>query len=263
MRLLILIFFFELLSRPLIAQVDSLSLDRAYLNSYWHHSKQLVTAPAKWNGKQFLTFASLGGITVALSAADQDVALFFQENQTLTLSRISAYGLEPLANYYSFFTMGALMAHGLASGNEKSSATAMMALQSYLISGLIVKIPKYLMGRARPNAWWEPEPNEWQGPGNGKSFPSGHATSAFAVASVVAYQYRDRPWIPITSFGLATLAGISRLYDNKHWVSDVFAGAVLGTVTGYFICRQYERKAIRITPVTGSDLYGFQAVVSW
>jgi len=205
----------------------------------------------------------LGGITVALSATDRNVATFFQENQKVTLSRVSAYGLEPLANYYSFFTMGALMVHGLANDNSKSSATAMMALQSYLVSGLLVKVPKYLFGRIRPNAWWEPGPDEWYGPGNGKSFPSGHATSAFAVASVVAYQYRDKPWIPITSYGLATLAGVSRLYDNKHWVSDVFAGAVLGTVTGYFVCRQHERQKVRIVPVVGDNLYGMQATLNW
>lgn len=252
-----------LLSRPISAQVDSLNLNRDYLNSYWQNSRHLVTAPVRWNGKQLLTFASLGGITVAISAADRNVSTFFQENQTVGLSRVSTYGLEPLANYYAFFTIGALMVHGLTNDNNKGSATAMMAIQSYLISGLLVKAPKYLFGRIRPNAWWDPEPNEWYGPGNGKSFPSGHTTSAFSVASVVAYQYRDKPWIPIASYGLATLVGVSRLYDNKHWVSDVFAGAVLGTVTGYFICRQHEKQMVQIVPVAGDDVYGLQATISW
>ncbi len=62
------------------------------------------------------------------------------------------------------------------------------------------------------------------------SFPSSHASQAFAVAAVLADRY-DQP-VPIIAYGLASLVGASRLILDRHWTSDVVAGAVLGWAIG-------------------------------
>ena len=75
-----------------------------------------------------------------------------------------------------------------------------------------------------------------------KSFPSGHATSAFAFASVISAEtshwWPDTRWVigPIL-YGAATLTGVSRIYNNQHWASDVLAGAAIGTLTGIKVFR--------------------------
>jgi undecaprenyl-diphosphatase len=64
--------------------------------------------------------------------------------------------------------------------------------------------------------------------GGDSSFPSGHTTVAFAAATVFSEQYPS--WmVMVPSYGIASAIGFSRLYANKHWTSDVLAGAILGT----------------------------------
>ncbi len=75
------------------------------------------------------------------------------------------------------------------------------------------------------------------------SFPSGHTTVAFAAATVFAMEYRDRPLVPLISYSAATLIGLSRITENKHWITDVFAGAALGFFTGKLVVNNYHRYA--------------------
>lgn len=62
------------------------------------------------------------------------------------------------------------------------------------------------------------------------SFPSGHTSSAFATATSLSYSYGWRAGIP--AYSMAALTGLSRIADNKHWASDVIAGAFLGIIWG-------------------------------
>ena len=91
---------------------------------------------------------------------------------------------------------------------------------------------KFSTGRVRPKS--AQDSGEWNGPNfDDVSFPSGHTSSAFAIATVLASEYKNNPWVPPVAYGLATLTGLSRLNDNKHWASDVFLGGALG----YFISK--------------------------
>jgi len=75
-----------------------------------------------------------------------------------------------------------------------------------------------------------------------RSFPSGHTTAAFAFASLVSAEtshwWPNSRWIigPIV-YGGAALTGVSRIYNNAHWASDVIAGAAIGTLTGIKVFR--------------------------
>src|SRR6476646_8461499 len=63
------------------------------------------------------------------------------------------------------------------------------------------------------------------GPGINQSFPSAHTSNAFTAATVCATMYRDHRWVPLVAYGVAGLVGLSRIYDNAHWASDVMTGA--------------------------------------
>jgi membrane-associated phospholipid phosphatase len=75
-----------------------------------------------------------------------------------------------------------------------------------------------------------------------RSFPSGHTTTAFAFAATVASEtqrwWPGSRWIigPII-YGGASLTGVSRIYNNAHWASDVMAGAAIGTIVGLKVVR--------------------------
>ncbi|PIU41803.1 MAG: phosphatase PAP2 family protein [Candidatus Omnitrophica bacterium CG07_land_8_20_14_0_80_42_15] len=68
---------------------------------------------------------------------------------------------------------------------------------------------------------------------SGFSFPSGHATTAFLVAFLMSARFKR----PILFYSLAALVGISRIYLGAHFPSDVAAGALIGIVLGYLLCR--------------------------
>lgn len=73
--------------------------------------------------------------------------------------------------------------------------------------------------------------------GNWQAFPSGHTLAVFSIASAVTAEAQDR-WpshgtlVGVLTYGVASAAGISRLYNNAHWVSDVIFGAGIGIFSG-------------------------------
>lgn len=74
---------------------------------------------------------------------------------------------------------------------------------------------------------------------NYKSFPSGHTATAFMAATMMHKEYGDRsPWYSISAYTVATITGVSRILNNRHWISDVLAGAgigILSTELGYYL----------------------------
>lgn len=123
------------------------------------------------------------------------------------------------------------------------------ALEALALSGTITGGIKGIAGRARPYA--DPgQPGSWvlaRGIRDGRyqSFPSGHATAAFAFASAITSQLdRDRApirhWADPLLFGLAGVTAFARTYDHDHWASDVVAGAGVGTLSGLIVSRWHD-----------------------
>lgn len=71
------------------------------------------------------------------------------------------------------------------------------------------------------------------------SFPSGHTAMAFTSAALLSLEYGERyPWMTPVSYGLASLTGLGRILNNRHWIGDVITGAGLGILSahvGYWV----------------------------
>lgn len=68
--------------------------------------------------------------------------------------------------------------------------------------------------------------------GRPRSFPSGHTANAFLGAHVAYKEFKDSsPWLAYSGYALATMVGVSRIYNNRHWVADVLAGAGIGILS--------------------------------
>ena len=90
---------------------------------------------------------------------------------------------------------------------------------SNLFAGGISYGTKTTVGRVRPN-------------NSSRSFPSAHTQTAFVAAEFLHQEYKDQSvWISIGGYSAATFVGIARVYKNKHWVSDVVAGAGIGILS--------------------------------
>jgi hypothetical protein len=111
--------------------------------------------------------------------------------------------------------------YGLNLAGIKGKHNLVDATGIYVMTGVFTGVSvigvKKLTHRQRPDA------------SNNESFPSGHTATAFASAEFLNQEYKDvSPLYGVAGYAIATGTGILRLYNNKHWVSDVVAGAGFG-----------------------------------
>jgi membrane-associated phospholipid phosphatase len=200
-----------------------------------HDAKEVVTAPARASSETWKKAAIVTGAVLATSALDESVQEFARDHQSDGASDASEV-ITPFGGRYSDRVMIGFLGYGLLGRNERAKTVAFDAFVSSVIASKVVTpVLKAAVGRNRPN---ESEGAfEFDG---GSSFPSNHATQAFAVASVIAGHYESR-WVDAAAYGLATLVGAARVYEDAHWLSDTVAGAVIGTATGQFIVRTNRR----------------------
>lgn len=162
---------------------------------------------------------------------------------------------------------------GRVSGSRRAEDIGLHSVEAVLLSGAITGATKMIAGRARP---YKDTANSLnfgllrglKGGTDYQSFPSGHTTAAFAFASIVSAEtshwWPQSRWVigPIF-YGGAALTGMSRVYNQFHWASDVVAGAAIGTLTGIKVYRYthshpnnrvdkyFLRAGVQITPQTG------------
>ncbi len=212
---------------------------KTYLILLGNNLKKEFTKPFHLNKKDWGNLGKFSAVTLALSFADEPIqqpALRLR-NRNTSINDISK-GLSDFGGMYEVFTVAGLGAYGLISSNNKLVNTTLLSSQAYIIGGTVMIISKLLTGRTRPSyypAGVEAEPrflgpfhkklNDSNGSNENSSFPSGHSTVAFAVATVFATQYNNHPWVSIVSYTTASLIGASRITENKHWITDVIVGA--------------------------------------
>ncbi|MDB5231508.1 MAG: phosphatase family protein [Chitinophagaceae bacterium] len=220
--------------------------------------KQQLTAPFHGTKKQWTRAAEFALAEVALSFADKPIqknALKLRNDNT-GIRKVSSY-VTNFGSSYEAITLAAMGTFGWLFKKEKMKTTTLLASQAYLTGGAMEYLLKALSGRQRPNFYeiGHPDPRpRFHGPFNsggrdidGKkvnsSFPSGHTTVAFAAATVFAMEYKTSTIIPLISYSAATLIGLSRITENKHWLTDVVAGAGLGYLIGQQVVNNYHRYA--------------------
>lgn len=235
---------------------------KVYLILLGSNFKQMATTPfhlkkKEWGKVGMFTLAASG-----LSFANKPINRYAIELRAKNkgVADVSKF-ITNFGGLYEVYTLGALFTYGLVFKTEKEKATTLLATQAYLIAGAAQIVTKAISGVQRPN-YYDPITGKnsfaFHGPfyrftkdvnGNGfpknaySSFPSGHTTGAFAAATVFAIEYREKPLIPIVSYTAATLIGLSRMTENRHWATDVFVGAALGYLSGKQVVNNYHRFA--------------------
>ena len=117
----------------------------------------------------------------------------------------------------------------VAFGNEHQFETGKLMTVAFSGTGIAIFMLKQIARRIRPL--------EEKVAGLNSSFPSGHAGTAFAIATVLSNRY---PRLRIPFYLGATLVGISRIYLGRHYPSDVLVGAAIGTFTAFEVVRHKE-----------------------
>lgn len=234
--------------------VDSLGNTPPINDSNWYTREQIPKV--KFKTQSFIIPAVLIGYGFAavydhgaLEQLDLSTRAELQEDHPLFAAHVDDYlHLAPAAAVYVLNLAGIKGKHNLFDAT-------MLYATSAAIMGVSTHFVKQGVGRLRPN-------------GNGyNSFPSGHTASAFMAAEFLNQEYKDvNPWIGYAGYFVATATGTLRVYNNKHWFSDVVAGAGFGlasTKISYLIYPYLKsifhpkgQRQVSIMPFYGSGVQG-------
>jgi membrane-associated phospholipid phosphatase len=190
--------------------------------------------------------------TVALYPADRSLARSIRREplQNNHFLNESADFFDFMGTKGSVYIGTSMYVVGRLARIERMADLGLHGTESLFLAQALVKLVKGLAGRARPQVNIEDPRSFKLGRGfndrdNYRSFPSGHAGMAFAAAAAVTSE--TSMWWPKSTwyiapimFGGATLVAISRMYDNRHWASDVVMGAAIGTFSGFKIVRYHH-----------------------
>lgn len=123
---------------------------------------------------------------------------------------------------------------GVESRNNWKDQTIILAM-SHALNALLTESTKELSNVQRPDS------------SDNKSFPSGHTSVAFVMAEVLHQEFKEKSiWISVAGYSAATAVGVMRMLNNKHWLSDVVAGAGYGILSAkltYFLYPKVQKKA--------------------
>jgi hypothetical protein len=106
------------------------------------------------------------------------------------------------------------------------------------------------------------------------SFPSGHTSNAFVMATVLHHEFIDtNPWLAYSGYIFATTTGVLRVLNNKHWVSDVLVGAGIGIMVTDLVYRfeplknwnpfKNKKNKVILSPTYTDNKFGFYANIQF
>jgi hypothetical protein len=216
-----------------------------------------ASAPFTMNGRQ-AAYVGVGvGITAALIALDEPIDRGFRHLKTNhSVIRTTSPILTDFGGTSGILTGVAYAAYSVIWDDEEAKETSMLLTEALITSGVWTRVGKMLAGRERPSAAYEfshEDGGRWSGPSGSlnkrsnesvskyDAFPSGHTATAFAIATVFAKRYSTSSYVPIISYSLATVVGITRMIEHTHWASDVFAGACIGYLCGDQVVSHFEK----------------------
>jgi len=209
---------------------------RSMPGDFLHDQKGLWTFPVKlFKGHYLLPTVLVVGGTAGLIYADPHVMPYFRNNAKQWDSFTDVFDPMITTGEVIALPVGLLTA-GYLRHDTREVNTAILATEAYGDSVVVNLAIKAVTRRQRPSD--VPPGGDFTGtffnggksPLHGSSFPSGHSTAVWSVATVVAerYRHRGKPWIPVLCYTMATAISFSRIADQAHFPSDVWLGSALG-----------------------------------
>jgi membrane-associated phospholipid phosphatase len=204
--------------------------------------KLYFTAPIRWDGEDWLAF--LGSLAAVGAAHEFDgrVRDHFATGSNAVLNggqdKNSVRDALP-----TVAIIGGTFAYAAALGDSDGYRETWSLVEAGALSTVTGEALSYAAGRERPDG--TTSPNRWRT--GGDSFPSVHASAAFAVGTVFAESGNDEyRWIRrIIGYGVAGATAYVRVKENVHWTSDTVAGAALGIATARFVLNRREQSDVR------------------
>jgi membrane-associated phospholipid phosphatase len=221
-------------------------------------SEGYFTAPVHWTGGEWMLFGgAVAGIGVAHIYDKKVRAHFVRElgPSGSTSSDDVQDAIPTVAVLVGNFAFATLI------DDSAGKREAWTMFEAAGLSTLTAYGLKYAIRREGPDE--TSDPDAW-GRGHGGSFPSTHATAAFAVGTVLAESGSDEyRWLRrFLGYGLGVATDYERLKHNAHWLSDVVAGSALGAASAYFMMSRRqsseEMTQLMLVPADGGAQLTFK-----
>ena len=232
-----------------------------------------VAGAPLFTGRDAIRAVGFTGLTIAMFPLDRSIArrLTNERSKANRFLNGASNGVEYIADPGSIVIGTSLYLIGRFTDHPNIEDLGWHGTEAVLLGSGITWVLKGLAGRARPFATADTTAHDFKFAGGftntaRQSFPSGHTTAAFAAAAAVTSE-AERMWphhfwlVAPVMFGGASLVGVSRMYHDKHWASDVALGAAIGTFSGLKVVRyahehphnRLDRIILRVHPAPAPD----------
>lgn len=221
-------------------------LNKTYFKSIGSDFVHVATRPAHWKAKDWGKFFVITGSAGALMLTDGDIAIkrMFQRNQKHFFSQAGRV-IEPFGNHYPPLLITGMYLTGLITGNRRVEDLSLSVARSVVISTAFYASTKKLIRRQRPVRTENPllfGPPFTSNTNGFTSFPSGHANTIFSIATAFSEEFKETKWVPWAAYTVATLTSVTRMYQNRHWASDIIVGAAIGHFVTKTVYKVENRK---------------------
>ena len=236
------------------------------ITHFYEDTKHILTSPFHWKGQSLLTFTTLSMGTFELMLTDREFQDLVQDHRNSTTNRISKW-TDRYTKRVANLTIGGLYLGGIVFRSQKAKERALLCLESVALAEEITTGIKHLVGRTRPfgnKGTFHFDPLKLPPPSSSLSFPSGHATTAFALTSVIAEQYHNI-FLTIGLYGCATVVALGRINNNAHFLSDVFGGGIIEFSVGRSLVKFNKKNIsedVKLDLWSKPDLMGMKVIVS-
>ena len=207
-------------------------LGLALLKNLARDQKAIWTSPAHLRIGDATWLVPFAGLTAGFLVTDHEASSHLSHTPSTLrhYTSFSNYGLSGMVG-----TGAGLYFLGKATGDEHKREAGLLSGEAALDGLFVSTAIGIATGRERPpvNAF---QGKFWQG---GDSFPSSHATTAWAIASVISHEYPG-PLTKILAYGAATAITYARVRGEKHFPADAFVGTGVGWLTGWQVHRAHH-----------------------
>jgi membrane-associated phospholipid phosphatase len=236
------IFFWLILQASVLCSfAQTNSPDPNFFNSVLNDGKQLVLEPLHWDKIDIANLTLATGATAFVMLYDEQLHRFVVRNENKGLERFGDLVIDPFGNgLYALPILGGIYLSALSTGNKYDKNMMLLSLEGFVFSAGLATGSKILFGRERPVYSVPGNAHQFNGPfqdfSTDGSFVSRHTSVAFTLATILSRGYgKEKKWVPLVSYSLASMVALSRSCQQEHWASDVLGGAILGYVTGRFV----------------------------
>jgi membrane-associated phospholipid phosphatase len=208
------------------------SLEKQFFKNILRDQRAIWLAPFRMGSDDLRWVAPLSLSTVALIVTDRRTTREIGEYHdqihfSTNISKLATSTGYAAAAFYFI---------GRATGNRRAKETGILGGEAVLDSLLVSSAIKAVTQRPRPLH----DGGRGRFFAGGNSFPSGHAMAAWSFATVVANEYSDRRLVRFSAYGLATVVSLARFTGNRHFLSEVLVGSVIGYGIGQYVYRTHH-----------------------